>query len=89
MTETANRITRFCNDSTSCEFIRAGELFQVVVLLHPTKKAAESGDLTEVLVPLTEVIACSDDDAKLAVSPLIPEPKLKFRSRIEFVVRKF
>lgn len=65
--------------------------FLVAVVLHPTKKEADEGAQSKVIVPLQFVLAENDQAATLQVSPFIPaeHQELVGSSRVEVFARPF
>ena len=66
--------------------------YQYCVLLQPTKKEAEEGKSTEVVVApsdVTWVLASSDAEASMIAARKVPESMMDKADRLEVAVRPF
>ena len=65
------------------------QVFQFVVILHPTEKSKEEGEMSKVIVPVKEVLAMDASAATLKAGREIPEEHMDKLDRIEVAVRPF
>lgn len=88
---------RFCDSLTpedvmdknkKLEIIKQN-VFEYVVVKHPTVEEAEAGKGSEIVVPLTQVCANDDRAATLRANRAIPEDHMNNEARLEVVVRPF
>jgi hypothetical protein len=64
-------------------------LFQYAVIKHPTEEEVKAGKKSEVLVPPSDWILCSEEEAQIRASRAIPDDELANAPRIEVAVRPF
>jgi hypothetical protein len=65
------------------------KLYQFVIFFIPTEKEEEEGLSTKILVDVTNVLACSDQEVLIKASRTIPEEYLTKLSQVNIVVRPF
>ena len=65
------------------------KIFQFAVLLHPTSKEREEGKSSELIVPVTTVVAPDQNGATLQAGRAIPSNYLDKLDRLEVAVRPF
>ena len=65
------------------------KVFQYVIIIHPTQKEKEDGKASEILIPITTVLAPDQNGAALLAGRAIPENYLDKLNRIEVAVRPF
>ena len=64
-------------------------LFQYAVIKHPTEEDAKAGKPSVILVPPSDWILCSEEEAQIRASRAIPDDELVNAPRIEVAVRPF
>lgn len=65
------------------------KIFQFAILLHPTSKEREEGKSSELIVPVTTVVAPDQNGATLQAGRAIPANYLDKLDRLEVAVRPF
>lgn len=65
------------------------KIFEYAVLKEPTKEAKEKGAVTELLIPITPVMAMDEAQATMLAGRAIPENELMNVDRITVAVRPF
>lgn len=65
------------------------EVFEYLIVKHPTKKEADDGRDAEIITPTTLVCAENQAAARLIANRAIPEEEMKHKSRLEVVIRPF
>lgn len=66
------------------------KLFEYAVLKHPTKKAAEDGSHSTLIVDVCRVVAANENAARLLAIAAIPRDEIQQNAdRLEVAVRPF
>lgn len=65
------------------------KIFEFAVILHPTDEERKAGKSSELVVPITAVLAADEKQAGMLAGRAIPEEHLDKLSRMEVAVRPF
>ena len=69
--------------------IKRQQVFEYLVLKHPTVAAFEKGAGSEIIVDLKTVCANDEAGARLKAIRAIPDEQIEHESRLEVVIRPF
>lgn len=65
------------------------QVFEYLVIYHPSEKEAKAGDHSKIIVPATTVIAANQNTATLLAGRAIPTEYVDRLERVEVAVRPF
>jgi hypothetical protein len=65
------------------------KIFQFAILRHPTEDGKKAGKKSEILVPITDILANDLAQAQIHAARAIPKNALEDLDRVEVAVRPF
>ncbi len=76
-------------NENAMEQVVTAQPFEVLILLHPTKKSSSSGDKTKIILDKTMFLAKDANTAMILASRMIPEEHIENIERVQVLVRPF